>query len=91
MLAKRFLIGGRVQGVHYRASTRDQALRLGIVGYAKNLPDGRVEVLAMGPEAVIEALEKWLWQGPPAAQVRTVQVEDVEVSCVALSDGFTAR
>ncbi|WP_018953657.1 acylphosphatase [Thioalkalivibrio sulfidiphilus] len=74
--ARRFLVSGRVQGVFYRASTRREARRLGLSGYAKNLPDGRVEVLAAGPCAAVGELEVWLWQGPPAAQVNEVLAED---------------
>jgi acylphosphatase len=66
-----------VQGVFYRASTREQALVLGLAGYAKNLPDGRVEVLATGTANALDALERWLRKGPPAAQVDTVNREDV--------------
>jgi acylphosphatase len=91
MLAKRFYIAGRVQGVYFRASARDQAMQLGVAGYAKNLPDGRVEVLAIGTPHVIDALEKWLWQGPPAAQVREVCVEVVDVSTVDTIEGFATR
>lgn len=75
MAAARFLVSGRVQGVFYRASAREQALMLGLVGYAKNLPDGRVEVLACGSESAIEALERWLWRGPSTAKVTEVQRE----------------
>ncbi|MEW9571319.1 acylphosphatase [Rhodanobacter sp. Si-c] len=73
MPAARFLVGGRVQGVFYRASTREQALALGLLGHARNLPDGRVEVVAEGSAAALDALERWLWQGPPAAQVDAVE------------------
>jgi len=73
MAAARFLISGRVQGVSYRASTRAQALGLGLTGHARNLPDGRVEVLAIGTPEAIDALERWLWQGPPRAQVTAVE------------------
>ena len=75
MAAARFWVSGRVQGVFFRASTREQALSLALTGYAANLPDGRVEVVAVGTEAAIDALERWLWQGPPAAQVDTVHRE----------------
>ena len=69
MAAARFLVSGRVQGVFYRASTREQAQRLGLTGHARNLPDGRVEVIAHGAPEALDALERWLWQGPPAARV----------------------
>lgn len=75
----RCVVSGRVQGVWFRASTRDQALRLGISGHAVNLPDGRVEVLACGTGAAVDALCDWLWVGPPAADVSRVEVEDVSL------------
>jgi len=70
-----FMVEGRVQGVFYRASTREQALALGLSGHARNLPDGRVEVLASGAGESLDALERWLWQGPPAANVTSVRRE----------------
>ena len=73
MPAARFLVSGRVQGVCYRASTREQALALGVAGHAKNLPDGRVEVLASGTAEALDVLEHWLWQGPSGAKVTTVE------------------
>lgn len=76
---QRFLVSGRVQGVFFRASTRQQALRLGLTGYARNLPDGRVEVMAVGEAAALEVLAQWLWQGPPAAEVRDVRVVELEM------------
>jgi len=69
MAAVLFRVSGRVQGVFYRASTREQALPLGLTGYARNLPDGDVEVLACGEPGAIDALEQWLRKGPPAARV----------------------
>jgi acylphosphatase len=77
MPTARFIVSGRVQGVFYRASTREQALALGLAGYAKNLPDGRVEVLATGTPDALDALERWLRKGPPAAQVDTVSRENL--------------
>ena len=73
MAAARFLVSGVVQGVFYRASTRTQARQLGLTGHARNLPDGRVEVIAHGPPDALDALERWLWQGPPAAEVEAVE------------------
>ncbi len=69
----RFFVSGRVQGVFFRASTRDEAKRLGISGYARNLRDGRVEVLACGSAQALDELERWLAGGPPAASVTTVE------------------
>jgi acylphosphatase len=76
-VARRCLVDGRVQGVFYRASTRRRADELGVSGHARNLPDGRVEVLACGRLEAVLALCDWLWQGPPAAQVTAVEVEVV--------------
>ena len=67
--ATRFFVSGKVQGVWFRASTRDEALRLGLRGYARNLDDGRVEVLAVGDAAAIDALAQWLHHGPALARV----------------------
>lgn len=70
--AARFRVSGVVQGVFFRASTREQALRLGLCGYAKNLADGAVEVLAVGEDDAVDALEQWLHVGPPKARVDAV-------------------
>ena len=79
MPTARFLVSGRVQGVCFRASTREQALALGLGGVARNLADGRVEVIACGDRQALDALERWLHRGPPAAQVEQVLREP----CVA--------
>jgi acylphosphatase len=71
----RFLVSGRVQGVFFRASTREQALRLGLSGHAKNLVDGRVEVVVSGSDVAVTELESWLHEGPPAARVESVERE----------------
>ena len=76
MAAVRFLVEGRVQGVFFRASTREQALGLGLSGHARNLADGRVEVVAVGGAQAIETLAQWLAQGPPLARVDKVSRED---------------
>ena len=72
MAAARFLVSGKVQGVFFRASTRERALDLGLSGRATNLPDGRVDVIAEGDAGALDALEAWLHQGPPAARVESV-------------------
>ncbi|AZZ93380.1 acylphosphatase [Hahella sp. KA22] len=71
-------VSGKVQGVWYRNSTRQVAERLHILGYAKNLPDGRVEVLAYGDAEAVSQLINWLHDGPEAAIVTEVQTEQVE-------------
>lgn len=78
-IARRCLISGKVQGVFYRASTAERASELGVTGYAKNLADGRVEVLACGDEAVVLELCEWLRQGPPAARVESVEIDDARL------------
>ena len=87
--ARRFLVRGRVQGVFFRASTRTQAERLGLRGHALNLPDGRVEVLAVGPGAAVDELADWLRQGPPAARVDAIDVETPEAEDCANIAGFS--
>jgi len=66
-------ITGQVQGVFFRASAREQALKLHLKGHAKNLPDGSVEVLAQGERAQIEQLITWCEQGPTEADVENIQ------------------
>lgn len=70
---RRWLISGRVQGVFFRQSTRRQAEPLGLSGHALNLPDGRVEVVAAGPAAALDELERWLHDGPGSARVDGVE------------------
>lgn len=70
-------ITGKVQGVWFRASTKKQADQLGITGWAKNLPDGRVEVLAFGDRERIKLFYDWLKQGPPLAQVIDISYQEI--------------
>ena len=82
MIARRCLVAGRVQGVFYRASTRARAEALGVTGHARNLPDGRVEVLACGQRDAVDALCAWLWQGSPASHVSAVEIEELTLESV---------
>ncbi len=84
----RAIIKGRVQGVYFRASTRREALALGLSGSATNLPDGRVEVIAQGPDADVQVLVDWLHRGPTLARVESVSCESLTLDMNADS-GFT--
>ena len=72
MVGKKYFVAGRVQGVYYRATAARHARELEIKGYAINLPDGRVEVLAYGSEAAHEELVRRLWIGSSASKVTSV-------------------
>ncbi|MES9832451.1 MAG: acylphosphatase [Candidatus Thiodiazotropha sp. LLP2] len=74
----RCFVGGRVQGVFYRASARHVAQGLGIKGFAKNLSDGRVEVVACGAVESIDELRNWLRKGPADAKVSGVSCEVID-------------
>ncbi len=78
MPCARFIVSGRVQGVFFRASAREEALRLGLTGHARNLEDGSVEVLACGSAEALAVLELWLQRGPPMARVNCVKREFAE-------------
>lgn len=80
------MVGGRVQGVGFRAAAGRRARELGLVGYARNLPDGRVELLAQGEGARIDAFAEWLQRGPPLARVDNVHRETATI--VAALSGF---
>ena len=77
-VAKRILVSGRVQGVFYRDSCRQEAERLGLAGSARNLDDGRVEVIAEGDGDAVRRLIEWCRTGPSHADVDSVEETDVE-------------
>ncbi len=76
----RAIVTGRVQGVSYRASTASAARRLGVVGWVRNRSDGSVELEAEGTEQQVSALLEWCKEGPPAARVAGVAVEELAAS-----------
>jgi acylphosphatase len=83
----RFLVSGRVQGVFFRASTRDRACELGLRGSAVNLDDGRVEVIAAGDAKALDALADWLRRGPPNARVDHVVRDAIDPGSVGQGFG----
>lgn len=84
----RFVVTGRVQGVYFRQSTRQQALQLGLDGWVRNRDDGAVEGIAMGSDDALAALREWLGRGPPAARVDALHWEPVDSG---LPVGFFVR
>lgn len=68
-------VSGHVQGVYYRANTRDRARELGIDGWVQNLRDGRVEAIFEGDSEAVEEMIEWCHDGSPAANVEAVEVE----------------
>jgi acylphosphatase len=85
----RAIISGRVQGVSYRASTVDEARRLGLTGWVRNRLDGSVELEAEGPADGVAALLAWCTTGPPAARVDHVATE--EIAPTRTDTAFTVR
>lgn len=73
MMAKRLIISGKVQGVWYRVSAKQQADQLGLTGYVRNLPGGAVEAFVQGPEDALIAFESWCRSGPPHAKVLNIE------------------
>jgi acylphosphatase len=87
MICRKCLVGGRVQGVFYRATAARRAQELAITGFARNLPDGRVEILACGEDEPVQAFIKWLWIGSSACKVTSVETNDLPIDAV-LPHGF---
>jgi acylphosphatase len=88
MTSKRLLISGKVQGVFYRHWTETTARSLGLDGWVRNLRSGDVEIHVSGPDDKVDEMIRRCWEGPPAAQVNDIQVDDVEPEAV---HGFSAR
>ena len=90
MICRRSFVSGRVQGVFYRATCVRKAQELGVTGFARNLADGRVEVLACGEVSAVEALVQWLWEGSPASKVAAVDTAEVDPASVQRTTSFTS-
>ncbi|MDH5602712.1 MAG: acylphosphatase [Cyclobacteriaceae bacterium] len=74
------IVHGKVQGVFFRASTREEAVKLGLTGYVKNNPDGNVIIEVEGEVEVIEQLVEWSHHGPPLAKVTDVEVTEGDLT-----------
>jgi len=83
------IIRGHVQGVFYRASTRETALRLGLKGWVRNLPNGDVEAVFQGPEEQLQKAIDWCWEGPPGATV--TKIDQKWDDCPGEFSGFEVR
>ena len=79
MPARHFTISGHVQGVFFRAQTKEHADAIGLVGWVRNCEDGSVEVHAEGSSELLAALEEWLHVGPPAAEIHDVASKQTEL------------
>lgn len=87
----RFIVCGRVQGVFFRASAREVAVRLGLSGWVRNLSCGDVELLAYGDRKSVDKLGRWLWRGPQFAKVTKVESELLPQACVDAQKDFRIR
>jgi acylphosphatase len=90
MICRRSFVSGRVQGVFYRGTCVKKALSLGVRGHARNLEDGRVEVLACGEAAAVDALIAWLWKGSVASKVTAVETVDLDPASIQPPAGFSS-
>jgi acylphosphatase len=78
MIRMQFIVSGKVQGVWFRASTRERAMLLGLSGHVRNMSDGSVQIQAQGSADALGKLEQWLQHGPPMAKVAEVEVSEIE-------------
>ncbi|MEW6416056.1 MAG: acylphosphatase [Pseudomonadota bacterium] len=76
MKTRHLRIHGRVQGVWFRESMRQEAARLGVTGWVRNTADGKVEAVVQGPAEAVDALIAWAHKGPPMARVERVEVSE---------------
>jgi len=77
MVCKRLFLSGKVQGVSFRFHSCEEATKLKLLGFARNLPDGRVEILVAGPLKSVEQFMNWAKKGPPEGKVENIEVLDV--------------
>lgn len=79
VICRRCVVGGRVQGVFYRATAAQRARELKITGHALNRPDGKVDVLACGEAEAVNVFVEWLWTGSSASRVTSVEVTELDL------------
>jgi acylphosphatase len=90
MVCRRSFVSGSVQGVFYRATCVRKAESLGLTGFARNLSDGRVEVLACGEAAAVTRFIAWLWEGSPSSHVTAVDTAEVDPASIQRTVVFTS-
>ncbi len=90
MICRRSFVSGRVQGVFYRATCVRKAQEMGVTGFARNLADGRVEVLACGAAPLVDSFVQWLWEGSPASKVTAVESIEVDADSIQRTTSFTS-
>ena len=88
-MRKHLLVSGRVQGVLFRQGARAKALELGLTGFAKNLIDGKVEIVVEGSKEKVQEFIEWVSKGPPLARVENVETAEEEYT--GEFEGFVAR
>jgi acylphosphatase len=89
-VGRRYLISGRVQGVGFRFFAEAAAVREGLLGWVRNLPDGRVDITVEGDAEAVDRFERDIRHGPPSARVSDVDVEDIPPTFSG-SLGFTVK
>ena len=88
MVRKRVLVTGRVQGVFFRDATAGEAKNVGLSGWVRNLPDGRVEAVFEGDDDAVARMVAWCREGPDAAEVRDLEAYDEKPEGLS---GFSVR
>ena len=83
------MIKGRVQGVFFRASTKDMAVQLGLSGCVRNLSDGSVEAIFEGPEDMLKQAVKWCYKGSPGSNI--IHVDEKWLGYTGEFEGFEIR
>lgn len=88
-MTRRYLIRGTAHGINFPAAACNYALPIGLRGWSRNLPDGRIEIIARGNSDALHSLETWLKHGPPGTQVDDLEIKPTDA--YNLPDGFEVR